>query len=489
MAELTPFQKYLLEQARLGHGQTPPRIPKRPTLTPDDDWQLVDDDELEQEDEQEEEQEEQEYPAWFDETNQQALLEVLEWLVENSGLPWEIIINQMFGDGDNVMTIQEWLDSFTNEDGSLNGNLLWERFTQVLGMLRHWGDASFGGKLSDFPFREQLFNGWFGWEGGGGYFGAIWEAINELYNQVMEGELFGGEEETELNSAILDLLRLIIRFIKISGGSPFTEEDVENGIIPENLLDALNLQVQQNESIESMSFKEYLKEQLKASTVPKSNWGHNTGVFTPSSKWTDVDKLPPTRSGDEGDEGDEPVDPPKPDPASKLESDDFYGEDDGVMPRPNFETEYEAMSDDNVGNLLTYCATDLKPWWLNAEVWQEVLSNANNFFTGFPWDGTPEEQSQYLIDFINTLTFYDPEGDPIDMGGHVGQITDMLIEWVQDMIENGIDEYDNDGISGIPNTEDFFDLMSPTQRYIMLQRLKALYNFLHGFIEDLESAG
>ena len=105
------------------------------------------------------------------------------------------------------------------------------------------------------------------------------------------------------------------------------------------------------------------------------------------------------------------------------------------------------------------------------------------------WWGTPEEQSQYLIDFINSLVFYDMNGDPIDMNEYLGEVADMLFDWVEEMIEDGIDEFDDNGIEDIPNTEDLFDGMTPYMRYTMLQKLKDLYDFLHGFIEDLEAAG
>ena len=192
----------------------------------------------------------------------------------------------------------------------------------------------------------------------------------------------------------------------------------------------------------------------------------------------------PFRSG----EDDEPAGPPKPDPASKLEPDGWWGDDDGIVPRPDFQSEVDVI-EDGAHNILTYCAEGLKPWWMNADVWNEVMGELRDFFDDFPWDGTPEEQSQYLIDFINSLVFYDMNGDAIDMNEYVEQVGEMLLEWVQDMIEGGLDEFDDDGIEDIPNTEDIFDQMTPYMRYAMLQKLKALYNFLHGFIEDLESAG
>ena len=191
----------------------------------------------------------------------------------------------------------------------------------------------------------------------------------------------------------------------------------------------------------------------------------------------------PFRSGDD----DDFVGPPAP-PSTQLEPSDWWGDHNGPMPRPDFQSEVDGI-EGATPNILTFCAEGLKPWWMNADVWTEVMGELNDFFDDFPWDGTPEEQSQYLIDFINSLVFYDMNGDPIDMNEYLGEVADMLFDWVEEMIEDGIDEFDDNGIEDIPNTEDLFDGMTPYMRYTMLQKLKDLYDFLHGFIEDLEAAG
>ena len=191
--------------------------------------------------------------------------------------------------------------------------------------------------------------------------------------------------------------------------------------------------------------------------------------------------VPPMRSDDDPPMG--PPEPKKPDPASLLKPDDEWWP--PHMPRPEFESEHTDI-DDGTGAILTFCSEDLQPWWLNDEVWQIINRKAYRFFRNFPWDGTPEEQAQYFIDFINSLTFEDIDGNPVDMNEHITLIITMLLDWLKDMIENGLGGYDDDGIPGFPDTANWLDSLTRYQRFFFLQRLKQLYNFLHGFNEDID---
>lgn len=219
----TPFQKYLYESIgrpesgiRMYHkppfGTSPKPKPITPTMEPEP----IDGDEGQPDN----------VPDMFNDAMQQSVLELIQWMYENLNFPppmsWDIVFallmaggdwdaHDVDGDGDIDMDdlyqsfVEDWL---LNEDGSINAENMWEAFLAIGGFFHHWGDASVGGQVPDFPFREQLANGLF-WESRGGVYGAIFNALEELQGLLEDGEIDGDYDGDGVNDLLVLILVLI----------------------------------------------------------------------------------------------------------------------------------------------------------------------------------------------------------------------------------------------------------------------------------------
>lgn len=163
-------------------------------------------------------------PDAFDDDMQQSALDLWEWMYENIDLPfpmsWDVVFELLMaggewdafdadGDGDidmdDLMEVffEQWLH---NPDGSINVENMWTAFEYMLGFIHDWGDASLGGKLADFPFREQLANGLP--LIGGGVFGAILDALEEL-QEILDGDGDGVSDTEDANTLLTLILALL----------------------------------------------------------------------------------------------------------------------------------------------------------------------------------------------------------------------------------------------------------------------------------------
>lgn len=209
------------------------------------------------------------------------------------------------------------------------------------------------------------------------------------------------------------------------------------------------------------SFQKYLLEQSRS-----------LGSFDVAKR---VSKLPkvtlqpkqtPFRSG----EGEEPVEPK---PHTQLEINEYWG-DDGVMPRPDFQSEYDQLEDNNGQEIVIVWVIDnYFQGWTPDGMWQDIMHNLFNFLRDIP--DNPETWTDYFNQFLENLpSYYDMFDNEIDLSEHMHHMVDIL----EDIIENGLSEY---GMEGNP---DIWNELSMTQRYLILQQLKALYNFFYNYEEQ-----